>query len=55
MLKMTEEEFSKLTFESTPKECNHPHVVKLYYLGMHTDYACEKCGLQSTEIEHFNK
>ena len=48
MRKMEQEEFNKLTFDISPKECSHIEVVRLYSLGTHTDYGCLKCGLQHT-------
>lgn len=55
MQKMTEEEFDKIAYEYNIKECDHSQVVRLYYMGTHTDYGCMKCGMKSTVKEHFNK
>lgn len=57
MRHMQEEEFDKLNFSGLDKnnaikKCKHS-VVKLYYLGTHTDYGCEKCGFKSLLIEDF--
>ena len=51
MKHMQEEAFDKLNFSDLDKsgknkECKHS-IVKLYYLGTHTDYGCEKCGFKS--------
>ena len=58
MRHMQEEEFDKLKFPYINKnhkneKCEHS-VVKLYYLGTHSDYGCEKCGMKSSRIEDFN-
>lgn len=57
MKHMQEEAFDKLNFSDLDKsgknkECKHS-IVKLYYLGTHTDYGCEKCGFKSLLIEDF--
>ena len=53
MYKMSEEDFLKLSFKLSPDKCKHAEVVKLYYLGMHSDYACTSCGMMSTDKDHF--
>ena len=53
MYKMQEEEFDAIVVdESTPK-CPPHEVVKLYYLGTHSDYGCVKCKLKSLNLEDF--
>ena len=55
MRKMQEEEFNLLTFDTNPKDCNHPEIVKTYYLGTDTGYACLVCGLTHTSKDVFDK
>lgn len=55
MIKMEQEEFDKLLFDTLPKNCNHPEVVRLYTMGVHADYGCLKCGLEHTNKEVFDK
>ncbi len=52
---MSEEEFAKIKFDKIPQKCSHPQVIKLYYLGAHTDYACMCCGMTAANKEAFNK
>lgn len=51
--KMTEQQFEKLVFTRNRKECKHI-VVKLTYLGMHSDYGCILCGMQSSVKKDFD-
>ena len=55
MQKMDQEEFDKIKFEKEPKDCRHPNVVRITYLGAHIDYGCTVCGMMHTEIEAFTK
>ena len=52
---MQEKEFEQLEQTCDMKECTHPNVVKLYYLGTHSDYGCTSCKLKSLVLEHFNR
>lgn len=53
MQKMQEDEFDKIEPTTKPGErCVH-EVVKLYYLGTHSDYGCIKCKMKSLVLEHF--
>ena len=53
MTKMTEEDFDKLVASTTPEKCDHKDIVKLYYLGTHTDYGCIKCKCKSSNKEDY--
>lgn len=55
MTKMAEEDFDKLEASTTPEKCDHKDIVKLYYLGTHTDYGCIKCKCKSSNKEDFNR
>jgi len=42
---MQSDKAAKLRKEWGNKPCNHPYVLKEYYLGAHTgDYVCTQCG-----------
>lgn len=54
MMKMQESEFKALKFTENPATCKH-ELVKLYILGMETDYGCIKCGMTAFNKEDFEK
>ena len=54
MMKMQESEFDLLNFTENPRTCEHT-LVKLYEMGMETDYGCIKCGKKSYYKEDFDK
>lgn len=51
---MQEDVFDKIPITEDYQNCNH-EVVKLYYLGTHSDYGCIKCGMKSLILEDFKK
>lgn len=53
MKRMQEDEFDKLEKMDKPCLKGRHEVVKLYYLGTHSDYGCEKCGMKSYNIKDF--
>lgn len=53
MERMQEEEFDKLKKSNKPCPKGQHEVVKLYYLGTHSDYGCKKCGVKSYNVEDF--
>ena len=55
MEKMQEEEFDKINPTYDPNECNHQNIVKLYYLGTHSDYGCLDCKIKSFDLSLFMK
>lgn len=55
MKKMTEEQFEAIPKTKKPKECKLHDVVRVYYLGSHSDYGCTRCGKMSTAIEDFDE
>lgn len=55
MEKMQEEVFDKIKATCRPEECKHQRIVKLYYLGTHSDYGCLDCKMMSFNIESFEK
>lgn len=49
-------EAKRLREEWGDKPCSHPHLVKEYYLGSHTeDYVCTTCGrsFHRSELDKF--
>ena len=55
MRKIDQEEFDRLEFDRSPKDCVHPEVVRIYYQGSHIDYGCVACGLSHTNKRVFDK
>ncbi len=55
MEKMQEKVFDKIRQETTPDKCRKHEVVKLYYLGTHSDYGCKKCKMKSLILSDFDK
>lgn len=60
MQNMDELEFHKLTKiipESVIAKCTHPNIVRLTYLGAHSDYGCLSCGACGTkeDLERIGK
>lgn len=55
MKKMEQTEFDRMTFSKSPKDCNHPDVVRIYDSGTHIDYGCVVCGFTHTNKEAFDK
>lgn len=53
MKRMQEDEFDKLEKMRKPCLKGRHKMVKLYYLGTHSDCGCEKCGMKSYNIEDF--
>ena len=51
---MNEEEFDKIEFQCDPSNCDHSNV-KIYNLGMNTDFGCTKCGFCSTNRYAFQR
>ncbi len=55
MEKMQEKDFEKIEPTCHIAECDHSEIVKLYYLGAHSDYGCKKCKMQSLILTDFKK
>ena len=55
MEKMQEKEFDDIPQKNSVEECKEHEVVKLYYLGTHSDYGCKKCKLKSLDLNVFKK
>ena len=53
MLKMQEDEFDAIVVDDSTPQCPPHEVVKLYYLGTHSDYGCVKCKMKSFILEDF--
>ena len=54
MIRMQENEFDQIEPTIKPGEkCNH-EIVKLYYLGTHSDYGCIMCKMKSLLLEDFD-
>lgn len=53
MYKMQEEEFDAITINDNTPKCPPHEIVKLYYLGTHSDYGCVKCKMKSYNPEDF--
>lgn len=53
MYKMQEEEFDAIVIDESTSNCPPHEVVKLYYLGTHSDYGCVKCKMKSLRLEDF--
>ena len=51
MIHMQEEEFEKI--EKSTEKCPPHEVVKLYYMGTHSDYGCIKCKRKSLILADF--
>ena len=54
MMKMQEDDFEKIEATTEFGKCEH-EIVKLYFGGMHSDYGCIKCKVQSLDLSEFNK
>lgn len=50
---MQEEEFDAIVIEGKTPKCPPHEVVKLYYLGAHSDYGCVRCKMKSLRLEDF--
>ena len=53
MEKMQEAEFDRIKQKITPNKCQNHYVVKLYYLGTHSDYGCRNCKMKSSILKDF--
>ena len=53
MYKMQEDEFDAIVVDENESKCPPHEVVKLYYLGTHSDYGCIKCKMKSLRLEDF--
>lgn len=53
MYKMHEEEFDAIVIDENTAKCPPHEVVRLYYLGTHSDYGCVKCKMKSLRLEDF--
>jgi len=51
MEKMQEKEFDEIKATCKPENCNHQRIVKLYYLGTHSDYGCLDCKIKSLTFD----
>ena len=51
MQKMQEESFDKIEATCKPEDCKHLRIVKLYYLGSHSDYGCLDCKMKSLTFD----
>ena len=47
MYRMSEEEFDAIKITDDTPKCPPHEIVKLYYLGTHSDYGCIKCKFKS--------
>lgn len=54
MEQMTEE-FDNRHFDTPPEKYPHLDVVRLYYLGTHSDYGCTARGVRGSRLEFFKK
>lgn len=54
MKHMDEKEFDKIKAKESPESCNHVFV-KLYDLGMHSDYGCIKCKIKTLTPEKLKR
>lgn len=54
MEKYKEDEFDKIDFPNKEGKCDHV-VVRLYELGMHSDYGCILCGCRGYHLRDYKR